>query len=833
MRGTRAPQAQWTITETTTRLPPLLTLTGKTTLAPLMFQGPAACIISPVTPVSEGGRTLEPVAGPSQPHTSPTKALAGEEAPTTLRSATAGGTVDTYSFRLGKARGPFTEQGQPLDYRHDRPTGRLYGRPAVGDGCHGPEPQGGRIGGPIIGNSGGVALGGDGGPTLGGIKTIGYNHARLRLDGGHPLDDGTSPGKRGVVSTTGCHYTGRGDDWCGDNSHRGDDDNSYHPDNLDNPYDEKSLGSRHIRLPLDGASADDRTYQEVDRGSGRSRNLVDSLLKPPNRYPRPGYGDARPPACGGVGGFVDHAATQHLQGCAGRVGYPSAVASPLPWPATATGPGSYDHRTLDGCPPVAAGGHARGLYPAQAEAAAGDGVSSSPTPFPALTWQRPLAGAAAGTRRAASNWRDDDAAATGTARPHMALGVLPLAVHDTAPVGATLPPRPRPPPLVRAPYGSPAAATAAFGSPARPPAGGLLPQLLPAATSIGKATPWVGVGLRGQAGGAGGAYPPSLDGKALAGFSTGPLPPLPPLRGSPWMGKGASGNDSGEGGSGSVSGGDSRHRGSRRSRSGSRVGRPHGLTTPHGGARALPHVIDKQLHRRDPGGRVTPVTSHPGGSGGSGGGNGSGKAKATVVTCGQCGNGFVKKSNLTRHIRTVHDGQRPFVCAEEGCGIRFAHKTHLVRHGKTHLPNVSYTCAGLACREGIHKNPPVQEHQMAKSSRANILGMGETSPPVAAPATAAAAAVTAAAEATGAADGTATTAAAAAAAAARMGTPGRGAWELARREWGSPSGTPSGPAGRTPYGANVSGHVDNGNDNSGGGVCSGDQGGGDSSLRGW
>jgi general transcription factor IIIA len=45
-----------------------------------------------------------------------------------------------------------------------------------------------------------------------------------------------------------------------------------------------------------------------------------------------------------------------------------------------------------------------------------------------------------------------------------------------------------------------------------------------------------------------------------------------------------------------------------------------------------------------------------------------------------CGQGFTKKSNLTTHTATVHQGLKPFLCEFPECGKRFGHKAVLARH---------------------------------------------------------------------------------------------------------------------------------------------------------
>lgn len=97
-----------------------------------------------------------------------------------------------------------------------------------------------------------------------------------------------------------------------------------------------------------------------------------------------------------------------------------------------------------------------------------------------------------------------------------------------------------------------------------------------------------------------------------------------------------------------------------------------------------------------------------------------------------CGRSFTKRGNLTVHIRTVHDGEKRFVCGEtdissskktegwdgEGCGKKYGSKLALEEHVRTAHLGLTNTKAERRERLGVNKS-----HSRAKPSGPSAMAL--------------------------------------------------------------------------------------------------------------
>lgn len=79
--------------------------------------------------------------------------------------------------------------------------------------------------------------------------------------------------------------------------------------------------------------------------------------------------------------------------------------------------------------------------------------------------------------------------------------------------------------------------------------------------------------------------------------------------------------------------------------------------------------------------------------------------------CDRCGTAFKKNSNLVKHIKLVHLGERNFPCTEEGCGRLFGQKSNLNSHIKAvHLGEKPFICSEPDCGRRFSQKSGLKAH---------------------------------------------------------------------------------------------------------------------------
>lgn len=79
--------------------------------------------------------------------------------------------------------------------------------------------------------------------------------------------------------------------------------------------------------------------------------------------------------------------------------------------------------------------------------------------------------------------------------------------------------------------------------------------------------------------------------------------------------------------------------------------------------------------------------------------------------CEQCGTAFKKNSNLAKHMKLVHLGERNFPCTEPGCGRLFGQKSNLNSHVKAvHLGEKPFVCPDTGCGRRFSQKSGLKAH---------------------------------------------------------------------------------------------------------------------------
>lgn len=79
--------------------------------------------------------------------------------------------------------------------------------------------------------------------------------------------------------------------------------------------------------------------------------------------------------------------------------------------------------------------------------------------------------------------------------------------------------------------------------------------------------------------------------------------------------------------------------------------------------------------------------------------------------CHECGTAFKKNSNLVKHRKLVHRGEKNFQCAEPGCARMFGQKSNLNSHVKAvHLGEKPFVCKVENCGRRFSQKSGLKAH---------------------------------------------------------------------------------------------------------------------------
>lgn len=83
-----------------------------------------------------------------------------------------------------------------------------------------------------------------------------------------------------------------------------------------------------------------------------------------------------------------------------------------------------------------------------------------------------------------------------------------------------------------------------------------------------------------------------------------------------------------------------------------------------------------------------------------------------IYACSVCKKAFVTMPKLKRHM-LIHNGQRPFVCAEPGCGKAFSTNSNLNVHRRQHTGEKPFACSvcGRQFAHHSHAKAHLKVHQ--------------------------------------------------------------------------------------------------------------------------
>lgn len=82
-----------------------------------------------------------------------------------------------------------------------------------------------------------------------------------------------------------------------------------------------------------------------------------------------------------------------------------------------------------------------------------------------------------------------------------------------------------------------------------------------------------------------------------------------------------------------------------------------------------------------------------------------------IFTCKQCGAAFKKNSNLAKHKKLVHLGEKNFPCPESGCNRLFGQRSNLNSHIKAvHLGEKPFVCPDGTCDRRFSQKSGLKAH---------------------------------------------------------------------------------------------------------------------------